>query len=241
MRPVGILVAGEPVPLTRQLRGGFAEIIRATTGAAWPGEWRELDGVAGELPEPRELAGVVASGSPASLTAPEPWMLRIAEWLRGVVQAETPVLGICFGHQLLSGALGGRVEANPNGREIGTVELLPVEFDPIIEASAPPLLVNMTHVDSVTRIPAGARVLARTALEPHAALRLAERAWGVQFHPEVDDVIMRHYLEARRVELTQEGFDPDRLISEVRPARAGAGVLAAFARQVQRFEPGAHR
>jgi GMP synthase (glutamine-hydrolysing) len=233
MRPIGILVAGEPVPLTLERRGGFGRIIREATGTAWPGEWRELDCIAEQLPDPAELTAVVMSGSPASVTVPEPWMLRTAEWLRRAIDVDTFVLGICFGHQLVCQALGGRVEPNPNGREIGTVELYPVQADPLIDLSQAPLLVNMTHVDSVTKIPAGTRVLARTGLEPHAALRVAERVWSVQFHPEVDAEIMHHYLEARHATLAHEGIDAERLMRELRPASAGAAVLARFARWVR--------
>jgi len=54
----------------------------------------------------------------------------------------------------------------------------------------------------------GARVLAATEREPHAALRFAERAWGVQFHPEFDADVMRGYIEAREAALRAEGIEP---------------------------------
>lgn len=239
MRPLAILIAGEPVPLTQELRGGFGSLIREATGPAWPGAWRDVDCVAGKLPDFEEVAAVVVSGSAASVTAPEPWMLRTADWLKGALGAGVPTLGICFGHQLLAVALGGRVEPNPSGREIGTVELFPIEFDRLIGADEPPLLVNMTHVDSVTHIPPGSRLLARTALEPHAALRLREWAWSVQFHPEIDEVVLRHYLDARSSVLSREGLQLERILADLRPAPAGVAVLRRFAALVGRLETGA--
>src|SRR5205809_215271 len=79
-----------------------------------------------------------------------------------------------------------------------TVGLGIVSADPLLEKAAPPLRANATHVDTVQRLPEGARVLARSRLEPHAAVRFSEAAWGVQFHPEMDRSIVRHYLVVRR-------------------------------------------
>jgi GMP synthase (glutamine-hydrolysing) len=86
----------------------------------------------------------------------------------------------------------------------------------------------MSHVDSVARAPAGARVLARTALEPNAALRFAERVWSVQFHPEFDASVMRQYVEARRDIIAGEGLDPDAMEAAADDAPFGAAVLRRF-------------
>jgi GMP synthase (glutamine-hydrolysing) len=144
------------------------------------------------------------------------------------------VLGICFGHQLLGQALGGRVDRNPFGREMGSVPVELVESEPLLGSDAGPFLANTTHVDSVVELPPGARVLARTEREPHAALRFAARVYGVQFHPEIDGEVMRHYLEARRDKLDAEGFDADALIAAARDTPAGAAVLARFASSLAR-------
>jgi GMP synthase (glutamine-hydrolysing) len=146
------------------------------------------------------------------------------------VQAGVPTLGICFGHQLLGQALGGLVEENPRGREIGSVPLETLEANPLLGGVTQPFVANMSHRDSVTRLPAGAQVLARTALEPHAVVRYAPRAWGVQFHPEFDGEVMRGYIEARRTVLGAEGIDPDGL--DARDAPDARAVLQTFARLV---------
>ena len=76
-----------------------------------------------ELPKPTGLAGVVVTGSTAMVSHREPWSERTARRITAAVEAETPLLGICYGHQLLAQALGGRVGPNPLGREIGTVRV----------------------------------------------------------------------------------------------------------------------
>jgi GMP synthase (glutamine-hydrolysing) len=227
-RAWAILVAGQPVDRVAAKRGAYPEIVRRAAGPrALP--WIAVDlRVEDPLPSPDTLAAVVVTGSAASVTERAPWMLRAEAYLRALVAARVPTLGICFGHQLLGQALGGEVIRNPRGREIGTVSLEIVEDDPLLAAARSPLEVNAIHVDTVGRLPRGARVLARTALEPHAALRFSESAWGVQFHPEADAEILRDTIDVRRELLAREGLDPDALIERASDAPAGASTLLRF-------------
>jgi GMP synthase (glutamine-hydrolysing) len=227
--PLCILVTGEPVPRTQERAGGFADLVRAGLAGCWDGGFVEVDARSAEsLPDPAGFAGVIVTGSASSVTERAPWILRTEEYLARAVKQQHPVLGICFGHQLLGQALGGLVERNPRGREMGTVPFSIVAEDPLFQGAAPPALAHATHVDSVTVLPPGARVLATTALEPHAAVRFGERAWGVQFHPEFDERVMTEYLEARSQVLADEGRDPRALLAAVRPTPAGALVLRRF-------------
>jgi GMP synthase (glutamine-hydrolysing) len=224
-----ILVTGDPVPRTQERVGGFAGLVRAGLAGAWHGDFVEIDARSAEsLPDPARFAGVIVTGSASSVTERAPWILRTEEYLARAVEQQHPVLGICFGHQLLGQALGGLVERNPRGREMGTVELTIVADDPLLERAPEPALAHATHVDSVTVLPPGARVLATTALEPHAAVRFGEWAWGVQFHPEFDEQVMTEYLETRAQILAGEGRDPSALVAAVRRTRAGAMVLRRF-------------
>jgi GMP synthase (glutamine-hydrolysing) len=110
---------------------------------------------------------------------------------------------------------------------MGTVALELLAPDELFEGAPLPFRANMSHRDSAVRLPAGARVLARSGLEPHAAVRFAERAWGVQFHPEFDADVMRGYIEAREDALIAEGIDPRSLQADDAPA--AAALLARFA------------
>jgi GMP synthase (glutamine-hydrolysing) len=133
---------------------------------------------------------------------------------------------------MLAQALGGRVEKNPRGREIGTVELALQIEDPVLSDPARPYQVNMSHVDSVIEPPASARVLGSTSLDPHAALKFRDNAWGVQFHPEFDKDIIGHYATTRADDLRREGFDPEEVTNMATDAACGAGVLRRFAQLV---------
>ncbi|HKY39591.1 MAG TPA: glutamine amidotransferase [Polyangiaceae bacterium] len=226
-----ILVTGDPVTPTQQRAGGFANLVRAGLAGVWQGGFVEVDArSAQELPATERFAGVIVTGSASSVTERAPWMLRAEQYLARAVELEHPLLGICFGHQLLGQALGGLVERNPRGREMGTVELAIVQDDPLLDRSITPALAQATHVDAVTQLPARARILATTALDPHAALRFGPRAWGVQFHPEFDAQVMREYIQTRRELLLEEGRDPAAMLAGVSVAEAGRAVLARFVR-----------
>ena len=173
-----------------------------------------------------------------------------ADWLAEAVRTDAlPVLGICYGHQLIAHGLGGEVGPNPRGREMGTVEVRMAAtardaatpaaaqanpLEPLFEEIAYP--VHMSHVESVLEPPADAQVLARTEAEPHAAIRFGPRQWGVQFHPEFDREIMQLYVEARRDVLAAEGLDPEALIATARETPASARVLERFGALVAESE-----
>lgn len=227
-RPLGILVTGEPVPNVREKRGSFARMIEETLDGAWEGSIEVLVAEKGERPSAEGLAALVVTGSPASVTSRAPWILDTEASLAAFVRAGAPTLGICFGHQLLAQALGGGVEKNPRGREIGTVDLDVVEGDALFADAPRRLRVNMSHLDSAERLPEGARVLGRTRLDPHGAVRFAERAWGVQFHPEFDSDIVRGYIDARRDAILREGIDVSSLRADDAPD--SAELLRRFAR-----------
>jgi GMP synthase (glutamine-hydrolysing) len=191
-----------------------------------------IDAVAGDaLPDPRKLRAVVVSGSPAMVTDRAPWSERAAQWLLDVVRAETPLLGICYGHQLLAHALGGEVGNNPRGRQIGTVDvtLTPEAIrDPLIGSLAPVSHLPVSHLQSVIRLPPGARLLASAPRDPNHAFAVGERAWGVQFHPEFNATIARGYIRERREALIAEGMDPVDLAAAAADTEDGVRLLRRF-------------
>lgn len=228
-----VLRCGDTIESVAVRRGHFAPWIAKPMASLWKGAFAELDvRKVDELP--RSLlgaAGLVISGSSSSVTERAPWMLRTEELLREAHAAEVPVLGICFGHQILAQALGGEVVKNPRGREIGTVEIAKTAPDPLFDGLGDRFQCNATHVDTVGRLPPGAAVLASTPLEPTAAFSLG-RSRGVQFHPEIDGDVMRGYLTARRHLLEAEGLDADGLLASAVDTPAGDRILANF---VERF------
>jgi len=227
-----VVETGDPVPPLLEKRGPFRGWIAAGMGLA-EGQVDVLRVHEGaRLPAPDQPAGVVVTGSPAMVSERLAWSERAGRWLVEALAAGTPVLGICYGHQLLAQALGGRVGPNPSGRQMGTqsLELQPGSVgDPLWSGFEARGLVQVTHVESVLELPAAARLLARTPNDPHHAFAVGSRAWGLQFHPEFDAAVMRGYLEERRGLLEEEGQDADALLAAVAETPGAASLLARFA------------
>jgi len=164
------------------------------------------------------------------------WSENAGRWLVKAVRSEVPVLGVCYGHQLLAHALGGEAGYHPNGRETGThgVELLTEAASDVLFRELPEKFpAQLTHRQSVLRLPEGAVLLGRNQFEPHQAFRIGPCAWGVQFHPEFTDAIMSAYLKVQAPDLTREGLDAEALIAGVKPAPDASSLLSRFSRFVQ--------
>jgi GMP synthase (glutamine-hydrolysing) len=228
-----ILVTGEPPAPVKARRGDYPRWIRERTGDAWSGDWSSWDvrssrGVP-PLPGPRDADGFIITGSSSSVTERAPWMLRLEELVRGIAAARRPVLGICFGHQIVAQALGGEVTRNPLGREIGTMRLSRLADDAMFAGLPRTLDVHGTHSDVVARPPPGAEILATTPLDAIAAFRVGDRVRGVQFHPEFDADVTRAYLRVRADAIASEGGDPQALLALVHDGARGRDMLRSFA------------
>lgn len=155
---------------------------------------------ASSLPENAHMTyvAVFLGGSKYDVTDNAPWMIAMADWLRRHV-GRLPILGICFGHQILGHALGGTVEKNVKGWEQGSYTLERTNnsmsvCDPLVNQLPVVLPVQLQHGQSVTRLPKGAISFYNTPTEANQFVRFAPMAYGVQFHPEFDGATMRTYL-----------------------------------------------
>ena len=184
------------------------------------------------LPPPGRFGAAVVSGAWEMVTDRLDWSERTAAWLVDLVARDVPVLGVCYGHQLLAQALGGRVDYHPGGRETGTrtVELLPAARNDVIgELLAPSFPAHLSHLQAVIEAPAGATVLARSAHDPHQILRYGSTALSVQFHPEFDESVMLACLRAQAPALAREGLDAEALQRDVRATPGATDLLRRFA------------
>jgi len=235
MKPILILKTGQTIePLLRQGEDFEHWIVRGAQLQA--GAYCVVDAFLDEvLPDLASLSGIIVTGSPAMVTDREPWSEECSRYLREAVTVNLPILGICYGHQLLAHACGGEVGYHPQGREIGTVDIELFDTaskDPLFNALPKPFLGHTTHSQSVLRLPAEAVLLARSQHDPHQAFRLGERVWGVQFHPEFSAEHMGAYIDARQDDLRQEKFDVEQLRGGVRATPEATNLLHRFVQLV---------
>ena len=147
---------------------------------------RELQVYAEIVPYPKapaltpNIKGVILSGSPASVYAPEAPSVDVDRYVGHI-----PVLGICYGAQLLTHLSGGRVESSGH-REYGRAHLQQIAPTPLLAHLTPESQVWMSHGDSILEVGKGYHIVAQTATIPVAAFQHDEYpVYGVQFHPEV--------------------------------------------------------
>lgn len=233
--PFLIVETGQPLRSLKR-HGGFSHWIRVAAGLE-ADEAVVANVERGDaLPAHGDFAGIIVSGSSAMVTDRAEWSERAAGWLRQAAHEGQPLLGICYGHQLLAHALGGEVAYNPAGRESGTIELA---LDP--SASSDPLFAGLperfpahaTHMQTVLRAPEGASILARSAQDNCHAFRFGRQAWGVQFHPEFATHHMRGYVRARAECIRSHGGCARSVARGVSAAPLARQLLRRFVRQAR--------
>jgi GMP synthase (glutamine-hydrolysing) len=187
--PVVLVVQPDPSdpvgPLGDWLQASGVDV---RTVAAWePGALDAgLDGAAGLI--------VLGGGMNCLDDDAAPWLPGVRALLRDAVAAELPTLGICLGAQLLAVANGGRVEPSPDGPEYGAqlvAKRAAASSDPLLRDLPITPDVLQWHVDAITRLPAGAVLLASSPTCEVQAFRLGRLAWGIQFHIETTPEIVR--------------------------------------------------
>lgn len=237
MPRLAILKTGSTYPAIQQRFGDFEQWFTAGLGAADGAGLEELEirtvrVAEGEDPGlPEQWDGIIITGSPAMVSDKAPWSEATAQWLAMAVEAGIPVLGVCYGHQLLAHALGGKVGYHPGGRESGTFSVQlnqNAAGDPLLGTLPDCFPAQLTHLQSVLELPPTATLLASSDHEPHQAFRVGRQAWGVQFHPEFSAEVMRAYLDVQSPSLRTEGLDPAALVDAVTDTPAAASLLQTF-------------
>jgi GMP synthase (glutamine-hydrolysing) len=191
-----------------------------------------------ELNRITDISGVVITGSNAMVTDRENWSEITAAWLQQAIAANYPVLGICYGHQLIAHAMGGIVGYNPKGYEVGVIQIelaKEANNDVLFNNLKSPLFAYSVHAQTVIKLPENAVVLAQNERDNYQAFRLGEYCWGLQFHPEFNAEIMRRYIQAREISFSEHGYDIDQLLQNVMDCPDSQLVLRRFGDWVRQF------
>ena len=143
----------------------------------------EFDVQNGQMPDDFAFDGCLVTGSRSSVYWDEPWLPALKSWIAEAIDREIPVLGVCFGHQLVADVLGGTVE--PMGEyELGYQTVCHDGESDLLAGIDEEFLVFTSHSDRVAELPPGATQFAENEYGIHGFRK--DRVFGVQFHPEYD-------------------------------------------------------
>lgn len=179
----------------QQTYGALYENLLAGRGLTFR-TWSVVDM---DFPESiHDADGWLISGSKHGAYEDIPFIAPLESFLREAYGAGVPIVGICFGHQILAQALGGKVEKFASGWSLGRQ---------IYDLEGRQVALNAWHQDQVTAIPAEARTVGSSPTCEHAALAYKGNAFSVQAHPEFTDDHVSLLLEVRRAALNAEQAD----------------------------------
>jgi GMP synthase (glutamine-hydrolysing) len=200
----------------------------------WLGQWLDEEGCAVDVRRPyrgdklperlhEHRSMLVLGGSMDAYSDDRnPWLPQVKHLVRVAAESRVPTLGICLGHQLAAVALGGAVQANPRGQQIGVLEVgwsAKAVHDPLLGDVAAARVAVQWNNDLVVVPPVGTEVLARTRAGELQAARFAPTVWGVQSHPEAGEEIVSAWAANDRDSAAERGVDVDAYLAEVASAR----------------------
>ena len=185
-------------------------------------DFRTFRVVEGEFPKSvTECDGWLITGSRHGAYEDHDWIPPLEQFIRDAFTARVPVVGICFGHQIVAQAMGGKVERYSGGWAVGATEY---------DFGGETLVLNAWHRDQVTERPKGAKVIASNDFCTNAALLYDDRALTVQAHPEFRPEFVDGLMKTRG-----KGVVPDDLMAQAaekldRPLhdKTMAAQIAAF-------------
>lgn len=234
MACVVIVKTGDAFPNVIEQHGDFETLFEKQLRDTLPASLtlHVWDAKRDPTPVPLEqLKGIMITGSHSMVSDQEPWSERLKPWLQDALKADIPMLGVCYGHQLMAAAFGGTSDYHPNGRELGTHSVALTDAglnDPLFGQLPERFMAHLTHAQSVLTLPEGTEVIARNSHDVHQALRYGPRQWSVQFHPEFTTPVMRAYIDAQRGVLIDQGEVPEAMAAQVVETPDATRLLKRF-------------
>ncbi|MEB8387221.1 type 1 glutamine amidotransferase [Rhodobacteraceae bacterium KMM 6894] len=218
-----------------QTHCGYPQMFRRWLSPALPeAQFAQMDVCAADatLPDPDAFDGYLITGSRAGVYDDLPWIPRLKGFLQDLRAAGRPVGGVCFGHQIMAEAFGGRVQKSPHGWNIGRRSFdVTKAADGLFQSDAS-LHALSFHQDHITDLPPDAQAILRNTASPYAGVIYDFPAISVQFHPEFHPDFVRDLVMDLRGSLLSETDVQTALSGLYEPLQAQR-VAQAFA-QVMR-------
>jgi GMP synthase-like glutamine amidotransferase len=188
-------------------RGHRLRVVRLQAGDALPADLAEIDGV------------LVCGGSPCPIDGNLPWLESEMQLLRDAHEADVPIVGICFGNQVLTRALGGIVDKLDSGPEVGWHEVTLSAIgreDPVFAGIAWQSIQAHWHSYHVTQVAPDARVLASSQRSPVQAWALGLRTYGFQYHPEIEADTLERWARSEPETMQEAGLTMNDLAAQTK-------------------------
>jgi len=217
---IGILITGHP-PEELSANGRYDAYFKRLLGEETftYDSWSVVDG---EMPDVvGDADGWLITGSKHGAYEPHPWIPPLEEFIRDCYATRVPMIGVCFGHQIIAQAMGGKVEKFQNGWSVGHVEY---------QINGETLAVNAWHQDQVIEKPAKAEIIGSTDFCENAALLYGDRFWTIQPHPEYGHDFIEGLLEYRG-----KGLVPDPQLAQARALLGAPLDSQKIAQQMRDF------
>ncbi|MDB5672675.1 MAG: type 1 glutamine amidotransferase [Alphaproteobacteria bacterium] len=206
---IGILETGRPPSALIPRFGDYGAMFQSLLGPGF--ETEAYDIPAGRFPAaPGAHDAYLITGASAGVYDDRPWIDRLKSFLRSA-KGEAKLVGICFGHQIMAEAFGGRVEKSERGWGVGLQTYEVVDRAPWMD-DAPRIAIPVSHQDQIVELPPAGNILAANAFSPFGMLAYDDQqAISMQFHPEFEPEFSKALIERRRDILP----DPDAALASL--------------------------
>lgn len=230
MARITIIETGLVPPEHRERHGSFPDMFARMIRAEDPTATVEVVSIpkGDALPDPRKLEAVLITGAAAGVYDERDWMAPLEDFVRQAYTNKTPMVGVCFGHQLIAQALGGTVRKSEKGWGIGRHVYQVLPENGVVDGDA--VAIAASHQDQVIEPPDDALTILSSDFTPHAGLLYANGVTlTVQPHPEFDVAFAQVCCDLR------EGKAPDDVVATARASLAQPLDNAKLGGAITRF------